>query len=53
MSQPVYSEEQVVYLMKVARLNDSFGATDLEMLELAGLVEDHDEDWPKVRRCGQ
>lgn len=50
----IYSEEQVVHLMKAAVRNAKrFKDTDSEMLELIDLVEAHDDDYAEVRRVGQ
>lgn len=50
---PVYSHEQVIYLMRVARINVKFEATDDEMEELLDLVDGNDDNYQKVRRVGQ
>lgn len=49
MATPIYSQEQVLYLMRAAKVNDRFEATDIEMGELISLVEDHDEDYEKIK----
>ena len=60
-SHNIYSEEQVIYLMRAALRNSSsdvgpkqFKNNDDEMAQLITLVEDHDDHYAEdIRRVGQ